>query len=98
MKKILGSFRNPSATVFELNDKINRAIYKSGEKKFHHLISTRILEESTKKGFLIDTEVFKNENLNAKIIKLPRVKEIYSLSIFDLFAQNAITWSSLSLR
>ena len=53
MKKILGSFRDPSATVFELNNKIIRAIYKSGEKKFHHLISTRILEESVEKDFLI---------------------------------------------
>ena len=59
MKKISGSFRDPSATVFELNDKIIRAIYKSGEKKFNHLISTRILEESVEKDFLIDTEVFK---------------------------------------
>ena len=47
MKKISGSFRDPSATVFELNNKIIRAIYKSGEKKFHHLISTRILEETS---------------------------------------------------
>ena len=67
MKKISGSFRDPSATVFELNDKIIRAIYKSGEKKFHHLISTRILEESVEKDFLIDTEVFKNENLKKNL-------------------------------
>ena len=51
MEKISGSFRDPSATVFTLGDRIIRGINKSGEEKFKLLISSKILDQSVKKNF-----------------------------------------------
>ena len=46
MKKISGSFRDPSATVFAIGDRIIRGINKSGEEKYRLLTDSKILEKS----------------------------------------------------
>ena len=50
MEKISGSFRDPSATVFTLGDRIIRGINKSGEEKFRLLTESKILEKSIEKN------------------------------------------------
>ena len=67
MEKISGSFRDPSATVFTLGDRIIRGINKSGEEKFKLLISSKILDQSVKKKFLIGTQEIDDEDIKKKL-------------------------------
>jgi len=66
VKKIPGSFRDPSASVFTFENRIIRKINKSGNEKIRLFISSKILEESVKKKYLIDTWVLEDENLKKK--------------------------------
>ena len=72
MEKISGSFRDPSATVFTIGDRIIRGINKSGEEKFRLLTESKILEKSIEKNFLIDTKKILLKK--AKIIKINNIK------------------------
>ena len=63
MKQVLGSFRDPEAKVFEIDNKIIRAIYQKGESKFKYLREKKIFEKSIDKNFLIETDFLENENL-----------------------------------
>ena len=63
MEKISGSFRDPSATVFTIGDRIIRGINKSGEEKFRLLTESKILEKSIEKNFLIDTQKIDDEDI-----------------------------------
>ncbi len=66
MKKIPGSFRDPSASVFTFENRIIRKINKSGNKKIELFISSKILEESIKKKYLIDTWIVEDQDLKKK--------------------------------
>ena len=56
LQRNLGSFRDPSGQIYEFNKRIIRIIKKSGAKKYHHLKSIKIIEESIDNGFLIQTK------------------------------------------
>ena len=72
MEKISGSFRDPSATVFTIGERIIRGINKSGEEKFRLLTESKILEKSIEKNFLIDTKKILLKK--AKIIKINNIE------------------------
>ena len=68
MKQIPGSFRDPSASVFTFENRIIRKINKSGNKKIELFISSKILEESIKKKYLIDTWIVEDQDLKKNLI------------------------------
>jgi len=68
VEKISGSFRDPSATVFIIGDRVIRGINKSGEEKFRLLTESKILEKSIEKKFLIGTKKFVDENIKKNLI------------------------------
>ena len=92
MEKISGSFRDPSATVFTIGDRIIRGINKSGEEKFRLLIESKILEKSIEKNFLIGTQKIDDEDIKIKLNcnfllehkKIPYVSYPYEWSFYQL--------------
>ena len=56
LQRNLGSFRDPSGQIYEFNKRIIRIIKKSGAKRYNHLKSKKIIEESIDNGFLIQTK------------------------------------------
>ena len=56
LQRNLGSFRDPSGQIYEFNKRIIRIIKKSGAKRYNHLNSIKIIEESIDNGFLIKTK------------------------------------------
>ena len=56
LQRNLGSFRDPSGQIYEFNKRIIRIIKKSGAKRYNHLKSIKIIEESIDNGFLIQTK------------------------------------------
>ena len=63
MKKIPGSFRDPSASIYEFEKRIFRKINKSGNEKINLFLSSKILEESIKQNYLIDTWIVDDQVL-----------------------------------
>ena len=92
MEKISGSFRDPSATVFTIGDRIIRGINKSGEEKFRLLTESKILEKSIQKNFLIGTQKIDDEDIKKKLNcnfllehkKIPYVSYPYEWSFYQL--------------
>ena len=92
MEKISGSFRDPSATVFTIGDRIIRGINKSGEEKFRLLTESKILEKSIEKNFLIGTQKIDDEDIKKKLDcnfllehkKIPYVSYPYEWSFYQL--------------
>lgn len=66
MKKIPGSFRDPSASVFMFKNRIIRKINESGNEKIELFKSSKIIEESVEKKYLIDTWVVEDQDLKKK--------------------------------
>jgi ribosomal protein L11 methylase PrmA len=66
VKKIPGSFRDPAATVYTLENRIIRKINKSGNKKIELFISSKILEESINEKYLIDSWILEDQDLKKK--------------------------------
>ncbi len=56
LQRNLGSFRDPSGQIYQFDKRIIRIIKKSGAKRYNHLKSTKIIEESIDNGFLIQTK------------------------------------------
>lgn len=92
MEKISASFRDPSATVFRIGDRIIRGINKSGEEKFKLLTSSKILSESIVRGFLIETKVLDDslikKNLDCNFLlehkNIPYISYPYEWNFFQL--------------
>ena len=66
MKKIPGSFRDPSASIFIFEDRIIRKINKSGNEKINLFLSSKILEESIEQNYLVDTWIVDDQELKKK--------------------------------
>ena len=66
MKKIPGSFRDPAATVYTVDNRIIRKINKSGNEKIELFISSKILEKSISKKYLIDSWIVEDNDLKKK--------------------------------
>ena len=66
MKQIPGSFRDPSASVFTFEDRIIRKINKVGNEKIELFATSKILEESIKQKYLIDTWIVEEQDLKKK--------------------------------
>jgi len=92
VEKISGSFRDPSATVFIIGDRVIRGINKSGEEKFRLLTESKILEKSIEKKFLIGTQKLDDEDIKKKLNcnfllehkKIPYVSYPYEWSFYQL--------------
>ena len=59
-----GSFRDPAGTIFYINDRIFRRINKIGVDRVIFLEKEKILEESIKKNYLIQTKILNNDEKN----------------------------------
>ena len=66
MKKIPGSFRDPSASIFIFENRIIRKINKSGNEKINLFLSSKILEESIEQNYLVDTWIVDDQELKKK--------------------------------
>ena len=66
MKQIPGSFRDPSASVFTFEGRIIRKINKVGNEKIELFATSKILEESIKQKYLIDTWIVEEQDLKKK--------------------------------
>jgi ribosomal protein L11 methylase PrmA len=92
MQKIPGSFRDPSGSVFNYQNKIIRSVSKIGEQKYLHVKNKNIIEESIKNNFLINTfeieDVLLKEKLNCSFLlehqKLEYVSYPYEWSFEQL--------------
>ena len=97
MKKIPGSFRDPAATVYTLENRIIRKINKSGNQKIELFISSKILEESINEKYLIDSWILEDQDLKKKFNcdyllehkKIPFVSYPYEWS-FDQLKEAAL--------
>ena len=56
LERNLGSFRDPAGQIYEINKRVIRIVKKSGAQRYNYLKSINIIEESIKKGFLIQTK------------------------------------------
>ena len=56
LERNLGSFRDPAGQIYEIDKRVIRIVKKSGAQRFNYLKSINIIEESIKKGFLIQTK------------------------------------------
>jgi|694.fasta_scaffold82197_4 ribosomal protein L11 methylase PrmA len=92
MKKIPGSFRDPSGNVFNYQNKIIRSVTKIAEQKYLYIKNNNIIEDSIKNNFLINTfeinDVFLKEQLKSSFLlehqKLEYVSYPYEWSFEQL--------------
>ena len=56
-----GSFRDPAGKIFYINGRIFRRLSKTGEKRFVFLHKEKIIDESIKKDYLIQTKILDND-------------------------------------
>ena len=56
LERNLGSFRDPAGQIYEIDKRVIRIVKKSGAQRYNYLKSINIIEESIKKGFLIQTK------------------------------------------
>ena len=89
-----GSFRDPAGTIFYINDRIFRRINKVGANRVNFLENKKILNESIKANYLIQTKILNDDeknklnlNLNDIILehkKIPYVSYPYEWSFNQL--------------
>ena len=89
-----GSFRDPAGTIFYINDRIFRRINKVGADRVNFLEDKKILNESIKANYLIQTKILNDDeknklnlNLNDIILehkKIPYVSYPYEWSFNQL--------------
>ena len=77
-----GSFRDPAGTIFYINDRIFRKINKFGLDRINFLEKEKILEESIKRKYLIQTKILNDDeknklNLNISDVILEHIKIPY---------------------
>ena len=89
-----GSFRDPAGTIFYINDRIFRKINKVGANRVNFLENKKILNESIKADYLIQTKILSDDeknklNLNLSDIilehkKIPYISYPYEWSFNQL--------------
>ena len=89
-----GSFRDPAGTIFYINDRIFRKINKVGANRVNFLENKKILNESIKANYLIQTKILNDDeknklnlNLNDIILehkKIPYISYPYEWSFNQL--------------
>ncbi len=89
-----GSFRDPAGKIFYINGRIFRRLSKTGEKRFVFLHKEKIIDESIKKDYLIQTKILGNDeksklnlNVNDCILehkKVPYISYPYEWSFSQL--------------
>jgi len=70
-----GSYRDPAGQVFYHNGKVYRGLNSEGCKRFEYIEKNKILQDSIKNKYLIDTKVISNPDINIKNNNFEKVLE-----------------------
>ncbi len=70
-----GSYGDPAGQVFYHNGKVYRGLNSEGCKRFEYIEKNKILQDSIKNKYLIDTKVISNPDINIKNNNFEKVLE-----------------------
>ena len=70
-----GSYRDPAGQVFYHNGKVYRGLNSEGRKRFEHIEKNKILQDSIKNKYLIDTKIISDPDIDTKKNNFEKVLE-----------------------